>query len=134
MCYFLQKLIDFWVIMDCILWTIELSITFCIFLYRKSNCYIFFAGYSFVTGVSSWENKIYKLNNGSIAILASTGGNVTTIQNVEKEQKHRLSFSWMCSNMPEQCYDFFDVSSSRYISVKEQSNVAVNAESNKETT
>lgn len=67
-------------------------------------------------------------------ILASTGGNVTTIQNVQKEQKHRLSFSWMCSNMPEQCYDFFDVSSSRYISVKEQSNVTVSAESNKETT
>ena len=53
---------------------------------------------------------------------------------MSKKSKNRLSFSWMCSNMPEQCYGFFDVSSSRYISVKEQSNVAVNAESNKETT
>lgn len=67
-------------------------------------------------------------------ILASTGGNVTTIQNVQKEQKQTFFFLNVCSNMPEQCYGFFDVSSSRYISVKEQSNVAVNAESNKETT
>ena len=44
------------------------------------------------------------------------------------------SFFQMCPNMLEQCNVFFDVSSSRHIFMKEQSNIVVNTENNKETT
>ena len=51
--------------MDCILFTFELFLTFCFFFCNKSNCYIFFAGSFFVTGVVLRESKIYKIYDGN---------------------------------------------------------------------
>ena len=36
---------------------------FALFFCRKSNCNVFFASYSFVTGVFSRKSRIYKLNH-----------------------------------------------------------------------
>ena len=52
-------------LMDCILFTFELFLTFCFFFCNKSNCYIFFAGSFFVTGVVLRESKIYKIYDGN---------------------------------------------------------------------
>ena len=53
---------------------------FALFFCRKSNCHVFFAGYSFVTGVFS--RKSIKNFQESI--------NLTTIQNARKSQKPKV--------------------------------------------
>ena len=54
--------------MGYIICTIELCVTFCIFLCCKWNCYIFFAGYYFFEWVFSRNNKIFKLNEGNYLV------------------------------------------------------------------
>ena len=54
--------------MDCVICTIELCVMPHIFFCRKSNCYIFFAGYSFVIGVFSRESETHELNDGNYLV------------------------------------------------------------------
>ena len=51
--------------MEHILCAFELYVMFYIFMFYKSNCYIFFTGYFFVTGVLLIESEIYSFNDGN---------------------------------------------------------------------